>query len=142
MLTTSHFTRIFRVSAWYDIAVTWPYATPFTLPLMHDVLNAVHGAAGWAPIPEFSPFATLFANFFGTVVLIWSVVRLHLNDPRLARYDALGRFLFSSWMIYALSMGVSPIVWVFLVIEISFGILQALPVRSTNSGASAAEETA
>ncbi|MGR3714212.1 MAG: hypothetical protein ACU0A6_13960 [Shimia sp.] len=80
-------------------------------------------------LPDLNAYATLFANFFGTVVLIWSVVRLRLNDSRLARYDAAGRWLFSAWMLNALFNGASPVLWGFLAIELTFAILQSLPVR-------------
>jgi hypothetical protein len=135
MLTRDTFQRIYRISAWYDILVTWPYATPLTLAWMWGFLNGAHAAAGLAPLPELSPYGVVFANFFGTVVLIWSVLRLRLNDSRLARYDAAARWLFSAWMLNALLAGASPLIWGFLAIELSFAVLQSLPVRRRISAA-------
>lgn len=131
MLTQHLYHRLYRVSAWYDLAVTWPFATPLTLWLYWEgVMQPLSAASGLPALPALDPHAVLFANFFGTVVLIWSVVRLKLNDVRLALYDGIGRAAFSAWMIYALSQGVTPLVWVFLLPELGFAILQLAPPRS------------
>jgi hypothetical protein len=129
MLNPSTFSKIYRVSAWYDLLITWPYMTPLTLAAMWSALNGLHGQTGLPPLPQLTVYGVLFANFFGTVVIIWSVVRLRLNDPSLARYDAIGRWLFSAWMIQALLNGASPILWGFLIIELCFAVLQSLPLR-------------
>ena len=125
--TTFH--RLYRISAWYDLLITWPYMTPLTLALMWVALNSSHATLGLAPLPDLNAYPTLFANFFGSVVILWSIVRLRLNDPSLARYDAVGRWLFSAWMLNALLNGASPLIWGFLVIEVSFAVLQSLPVK-------------
>lgn len=103
--------------------------TPVTLGLFWSALNGAHAATGLAPLPELSTYAILFANFTGSVVIVWSILRIRLNDPKLARYDAIGRWLFSAWMINALLNGASPLIWGFLVIELAFAVLQSLPVR-------------
>lgn len=129
MLNPPMFSKIYRVSAWYDLLVTWPYMTPLTLATMWSALNGLHGQTGLPPLPQLTVYGVLLANFFGSVVIIWSVVRLRLNDPSLARYDAIGRWLFSAWMIQALLNGASPILWGFLIIELCFAVLQSLPLR-------------
>lgn len=129
MLTPSRFHHIYRLSAWYDLAVSWPYATPLTLSLFWNLLSGAHDQLGLAALPALPVYAVLFGNFFGSVVIVWSLVRLVHDDPRLARYDAAGRWLFSAWMLNALWAGASPLLWLFLVIEVSFAILQSLPLR-------------
>ena len=129
MLTQTQFHRLYRMSAWYDLLITWPYAMPITLAMMWQLMGSAHDMAGLPPLPELSPYAVLFGNFFGTVVLIWSVLRLKLNSPQLARYDAVGRWLFSAWMINALLNGASPLLWGFVVVELSFAVLQSLPIQ-------------
>ncbi len=129
MLSPIAYHRIYRLSAWYDLLVTWPFATPLTLAVFWSMMGGLHDTMGLAPLPGLSVYAVLFANFFGSVVLIWSVVRLRLNDVRLARYDAVGRWAFSAWQLYALSMGASPILWGFVIAEITWAILQSLPVK-------------
>ncbi|TCL08910.1 hypothetical protein BXY66_0951 [Shimia isoporae] len=128
-MTPTTFQKIYWFSAYYDLVVTWPYATPITLALFWSALGGAHSAFGLAPLPDLNAYATLFANFFGTVVLVWSVLRLRKNDPALARYDAVGRWLFSAWMINALLNGASPVLWGFLAIELAFAVLQSLPIR-------------
>ena len=128
-MSPSAFHRLYRISSWYDLLITWPYMTPLTLGLFWSAMNGAHAATGLAPLPELNTYAVLFANFFGSVVIIWSVVRLRLNNPQLARYDAIGRWLFSAWMLNAVLNGASPLIWGFLVIELTFAVLQSLPVR-------------
>lgn len=84
---------------------------------------------GLDALPDLGTYAVLFAHMAGTVVLIWTVLRIKWDDLRLARYDAVGRFAFSTWMIIAISHGASPILFGFLAFEITFGVLQALPYR-------------
>lgn len=54
-----------------------------------------------------------------------------LGDPQLrfGRYDAAARCLFAAWQGYALAHAASTIIAVFLIFELTFGLLQALPVR-------------
>ena len=129
MLSPTTYRRIYRASAWYDLLVTWPYATPLTLSMIWGMMGGVHAQFGFAPLPELNPMTVAFGNFFGTVVLLWSVLRLRLDQPLLGRYDAVGRFAFAAWMINALMHGGSPVIWLFLIPEICWGIVQALPVR-------------
>lgn len=128
MLTASTYRRVYRISAWYDLIVTWPFATPLTLALYWGpVIGPVTEALGLPPLPPLEAHTVLFANFFGSLVLIWSVLRLRRDDPRLAVYDGIGRMAFSAWMANALLQGASPLIWVFLIPEVGFGLLQLLP---------------
>lgn len=129
MLSARSFHRLFRLSAWYDVLVTFPYATPFTLAAMWWVLGQAHAVFGLPPLPALSAYSVLFANFFGTVVLLWATLRLRQDDARLARYDAVARWLFSAWMVWALVQGSSPLLWLFLAVELSFAVVQSLPVK-------------
>lgn len=129
MLSETTFRRIYRIGSWYDLIVTWPLATPITLAMLWATMGGIHTQFGLAPLPTLDTYAVLFANMAGTVVLIWTVLRIRWDDLRLARYDAVGRFAFSTWMIVALSNGGSPILYGFLAFEVTFGVLQALPYR-------------
>ena len=131
MITPQSYRRIYRASAWYDLIVTWAFATPLTLALIWPWLQALNTALGaTGPTPELSAYGLLFGNFFGTVVVIWSLVRLRLDRPELGRYDAFGRLAFSAWMIHALAAGAGPVIWLFLVVEIAWAVAQFLPVRA------------
>jgi len=69
------------------------------------------------------------SNLLGSVVIVWSLVRLKLNMLILARYDAAARYLFSAWMVYALLNGASFFILGMLVVEISWGMAQSLRIR-------------
>lgn len=47
----------------------------------------------------------LLANLMGSIVCVWSLLRIRDPQPAFGRYDALGRFLFATWMAYALAQG-------------------------------------
>ncbi|MCY1361280.1 hypothetical protein D9M69_479410 [compost metagenome] len=61
---------------------------------------------------------------------------LRIRDPRLryGRYDAVARFLFATWQIYAVTQGASLIILGFTAMELLFGVLESLPVRSATAG--------
>jgi hypothetical protein len=70
----------------------------------------------------------LFACLMGSVVLVWSVLRLRMRDARLGRYDGAARFLFALWMGWTLSATGAPLLWLFVVPEFAWGVAQWLPV--------------
>jgi len=131
MIGLNSYRRIFLASAWYDLVVTAVFATPWTLALIYALFATIHRALGISPMQPLPPEGVLYTNFFGSVVIVWSVLRLRSGLVWLARYDAAARFMFSAAMIHALISGASPLLWGFLVIELSFGILQLLPFEKT-----------
>jgi len=134
-LTT--YKSIVRVSAAYDLIVTAPFMTPWTLTFVLGLIDELSLRLGLASgVPVFGPTHTLFAGLMGSVVVIWSLARLHLRLPILGRYDAAARFLFAAWQIYAVANGATPIILVFTAFEFAFGVLQALPYRSEPEHAS------
>lgn len=130
MLSSSQFTKIYRASAKYDLAVTAAFATPWTFVFLMDLIGGIHVALNLpGEILQPDVFHIFFANLLGSVVIVWSIVRLKFNMLILARYDAVARYLFSAWMIYALVGGASWFLGGMLVIELGFGIAQSLAVR-------------
>ncbi len=131
MPTQTGYLRIVRASAIYDILVTAPFATPWTFAYLTGQLRHIHEQLGLGgAVPALDPMHVFFANLMGSVVLVWSAVRLHLNLPVLGRYDAAGRMLFSAWMVYGLASGMSQILVPVLIVEIGFGLAQLLPCRA------------
>ncbi len=131
MLDEKQFNRVVRASAWYDLVVTMPFATPWTFSILAGVLTGIHaalGLPGTLPQPDF--LTTLFANLMGSVVVVWSLARIHLGLSVLGRYDAAARFLFAAWQINALLDGASWLLLPLLVAELGFGIAQSLPTRA------------
>lgn len=121
--------RVVFLSALYDLLVTWPFATPWTARLLTDWLTAAHEALG---LPGFAPsvegVGLLFANLMGSIVVVWSVVRLRSPTIALGRADTMGRVLFSTWMTWALVSGASPVLLPFLVLEAGWALLQGVVV--------------
>ena len=131
MLNFNTYRRIFLASAWYDLAVTAAFATPWTLTLVYALFATINTALGLSPLQPLPPEGVLYANFLGSIVTVWSVLRLRTGMVWMGRYDAAARFMFSAAMIHALASGASPLLWGFLVFELTFGILQLLPYEST-----------
>lgn len=130
MLSELRYVQIMRASAWYDLVVTAAFMTPWTFVFLMSVLGSVDAAMGIpGEVPEMSPMLVLLGNLMGSVVIVWSVLRLHLGLAVFGRYDAAARFLFATWQINALLNGASWVVLGFVVAEVAFGILQVLPYR-------------
>lgn len=132
MLNPATYRRIVFGSALYDLLVTAPFATPWTFALAHQQLSATNQLLGGAALPAFLPFHVLFACLLGSVVLVWSVLRLRDPQQRFGRYDGAARMLFSSWMLWALQATGAPLLWLFLVPEFAWGVAQWLPVGAAS----------
>ena len=122
-----------RAGAIYDVAVTAPFATPWTAALvlsalawMHDVLNL----PGDAP-PDFESAHMVYVVLFGIVTTMWGVVRVLWPVPLLIAADTFGRAAFSLTFIWALLNGFSFVVVGFLVLELTWLVAQGLGVRKT-----------
>ena len=139
-MNAATYLKIVRASAWYDLLLTVPFATPWTFALLHARLSALNQALGGSALPSFSPFHVLFACLMGSVVLVWSVLRLRRTEAMLGRYDGAGRFLFALWMGWTLAATGPPLLWLFLVPEVAWGVAQWLPFKAP--GAQACSSTA
>lgn len=129
-MTADTVRRVVRASALYDLVLTAPFATPWTAAFALGALADLHrwlGLEGVAPVAD-DPFAMLFANLLGCIVSVWSIIRLIHPTPFLGAGDAVTRFLFSAGFAWALADGASAVVAGFLVIEVAWGLLQALAV--------------
>jgi len=111
--------KIVRASALYDLIVTLPFVTPWSFAVVHELLGRL------APTPAFVPTHLLFVNLFGSIVIVWSILRLRHPEPLFGLYDSLGRAFFSFWFLYyLLNAGINPVTWLFAVFEICWGIIQ------------------
>lgn len=132
-ISTHAFRKLVRASAVYDIIFTAPFATPWSFALLHEHLTSLNQQMGGAPLPPFAPFHVLIACLLGSVVLVWSALRLSDPQPRFGRLDGVARMLFSLWMAWALAVTGAPILWLFLVPEFIWGVLQWLPIRQLSA---------
>jgi len=126
--------RLVRASALYDLLVTAPFATPWSLAWLLRQLDELGQALGLAPLAVFPPEALLLGNLLGSVVCVWAGLRLLQPSLLLGRLDAVARGLFALWQAWALYQGASPLLAVFLLVEIGFGIAQAWPVSPVSRG--------
>ncbi|MEU7429112.1 hypothetical protein [Streptomyces sp. NPDC040750] len=126
--------RVVRASAWYDLAITAGFMTPWTYALVHDAISSAGDALGWGVLPELDPWQTLYANLMGSVVVVWATLRVVRPLPVHGLFDGIARMLFSAWMAYALTQGVSRILWLFFTVEVAWGIAQLVPWRRNRHG--------
>jgi hypothetical protein len=123
----SSYRSLVRASAVYDLVVTAPFATPWTLGIVHVALNAASHALGGNAFPEVDVMQVLYANLMGSVVLVWSLLRVVRPNIVYGLCDGIARVLFSTWMLYALMHGAPQVLWLFLAVEITWGVLQLAP---------------
>lgn len=131
MWSQSGYRGLVRASGWYDLLVTAAFVTPWSLMLLHGVLRQLSVQWGLGgDLPEFAPLHGLMANLMGSIVCVWSILRI--RDPQLqfGRYDAVGRLLFATWQGYALMHGATQLLWGILVMELAWAVLQLWPVRT------------
>ncbi len=133
-LSTRHFLCIVRASAVYDLLVTAPFATPWSFELLSRQLSAINQSLGGASLPAFGVFHVLIACLLGSLVMVWSVLRLVQPSIRLGRFDGAARGLFVTWMAWALALSGAPVLWLFIVPEAAWGLMQWLPIASPGSG--------
>jgi len=130
MWTSTQYRRLVKGSAWYDLIVTAAFVTPWSFVALHGVLSSVSQAFNLSgELPPFEPMHMLMANLLGSIVCVWAVLRIRDPLQVYGRYDAVGRFLFSAWQLYALLHGASSLLVIFLIFELAWGVAQVLPVR-------------
>jgi hypothetical protein len=127
--SASNFTRLVRASGVYDVLVTAAFATPWTFALVHSELSGINQALGGTALPVFAPFHVLFACLLGSLVLVWSLLRIVDPQQRFGRYDGAARMMFATWMVWALSTTGEPVLWIFILPELAWGVAQWWPVR-------------
>jgi len=120
--------RLTRASALYDIVQILPFATPWSFALFYQQLSTLNVWLGADPLPAFAPLHFVLSSLLGTLVLLWSVFRLGSPSRRLGRFDAVGRLLFAFWIAWAMLQVSMPVLWIFLLPELAWGVLESLRV--------------
>lgn len=100
------------------------------------MLSQLNIALGGVSLPAFLPFHVFSAGLLGSIVVVWSLLRLRTPSLRLGRYDAAARFLFASWMVWGLAQTGAPLLWLLLVPECAWGVAQCWPVKRASCGRS------
>lgn len=124
--TEEAYLKLVRASAWYDLVVTAPFAFPILCVHTLAMLRAAHAALGLdGSIPQFESTHLLFMNLMGSLVIVWSLLRLRQTRAEYGMYDALARFLFAfAQGFYLITSYLSTLLVPFFVAECVFGLLQ------------------
>lgn len=130
--------HVVRASAWYDLVVTAGFVTPWTYAFVHGALSSLGATLGLGVMPALDPMQILYANLMGSVVVVWAILRIIRPLPVHGLFDGAARTLFAIWQAYALSQGVTRVLWLFLVVEVAFGVVQLVPWRRSRSARSVA----
>jgi hypothetical protein len=119
------YNQIVRWSGIYDILMTTAFAIPVIRSLQIGVLGKLHQVLDWGgDFPGFEPIHLMFMGLLGSIVTVWSVLRIIHPESKFGLFDSAARFLFSMHMILALLSGSTRIIWLFFVPEITWGIVQ------------------
>ena len=118
--------KIVKYSAIYDVLMTFPFAFPILALWNINLISDIHVQYSFSgKIDEFLPLHLFFVNLMGSVVLIWSAIRIYKPEPILGLYDSFARFLFSFNMLYYLLIhDVTGILWLMFVPELTWGVIQ------------------
>ncbi len=124
--SSRRYSKLVRASALYDVILSFAFALPVVAGLKIDLLHRIHDSMQLnGSFPSFEPLHLLFVNFFGMVVMVWSVLRLYNPIPLYGLADGIGRLLFTVAMLNALFVfGASQIIWLFWVPELAWGLAQ------------------
>ena len=120
------YSKVVKFSGIYDVIMTFGFAFPVLAVWNINLFSDVHMQYGFSgSIPKFLPMHLFFVNLLGSVVLVWSAIRIYKPDPILGLYDSFARFLFSFTMVYYLLVhNVTGILWLMFIPEITWGLVQ------------------
>ncbi|EPL04729.1 hypothetical protein [Pseudomonas sp. CF161] len=137
MWTAQHYRTLVRASGWYDLLVTAAFVTPWSFLALHGLLLGLAQSLNLpGEFPAFEPAHLLMANLMGSIVCVWSVLRIRDPQQAFGRYDAVGRILFATWQIYAIAHGATALLWGIVFFELAWCIAQLLPVQSSERAGS------
>jgi len=130
--------KIVRLSGIYDVIVTFPFAFPVLAAWNIALISDLHVQLSFSgTVPEFSPLHLFFVNLMGSLVLVWSSLRIYKPNALFGLFDSFARFLFSFNMLYYLfAYDVTGILWILFVPELTWGLVQFYGYFLQNSVAS------
>lgn len=123
----THLTRLrwVRAGGLYDLLVSWPLLTPWTLAWMAEHLNQVNGALGW-PGAAASPDALhgMLAGMAGCLVMLWGWARWRHPSVWLGQVDAWTRVVFGAHLAWAAFSGLPRVLLLYALVEVVFAWVQ------------------
>lgn len=123
---TCSYNKIIRSSGIYDIILMIPFAIPGVVSWTMTQLGNLHATLSLSgTFPEFSHFHLFFINLMALITIVWSVLRVRTPVPIYGLYDTTARVLITVLMlIYLIQYNVSEILWLFIISEITWAMLQ------------------
>ena len=117
---------IVRSSGVYDFLIMLPFAIPGVVSWTMTQLQLVHESLVLSgTFPEFSVFHLFFINIMACVTIVWSVLRVMSPKPIYGLYDSAARIgIVVIMLVYLMGFAISEIIWFFLIIEVSWAVLQ------------------
>ncbi|WP_430462140.1 hypothetical protein ACQUQU_04945 [Thalassolituus sp. LLYu03] len=125
-MTQPKYLKLVQLSAAYDLLVTSAFAIPGLAAFTLLQLQHMHQTLTLPGIfPAFLPVHLLFVQLMGSLVVVWSLLRLLRPEARLGLMDGVARLLFSLHMALTLfSHNGSALIGAFLLPEILWGLAQ------------------
>ena len=120
---------ITRAGAWYDLFATMGFATPWTAGLVLSAMSSL--PLGGARISTFDEGQLLFVTLMGTVVTMWSVLRIMRPTREKLIADTVARGVFTVWMIRAAALGAPRVILIFAALELVWMFVQAFAAWAT-----------
>ena len=124
--------KTFRGTAWCDLAVTAPFATPFIAEAIIALIYAIDREIGFATpaiMFEMGPLAMMFVHIMGVLGVVWAIARLKKPVAELARIDAIARLAVAALILFSITEGATPVLWVFVLTEIAGSAVQFIALR-------------
>ncbi|MDP2123720.1 MAG: hypothetical protein Q8J92_05000 [Parvibaculum sp.] len=125
-------TRVIRGFAWADLAITLPFALPFIAEAVISLLYFVDRWLGFdtpSIMFETGPFGLMFVHIMGVLGVVWALTRLRRPEADLARMDARARLAVTALILYAITLGATPLLWLFVISEIAGSAAQFAVLR-------------
>ena len=122
--------QIVRASACYDVVVTAGFLTPWSFAWIFGKFSLVNQLLGGAALEPFAALPALFVCMLGAVVMCWAALRLRDTQVRYGRFDAAMRLQAAVWMLWAYQETKAPLLWLFLVPECLFCLLECMPLAA------------
>jgi hypothetical protein len=105
--------------------MTTAFAIPVIWSLQICVLAKVHQLLDWGrDFQGFEPIHLLFMSLLGSIVTVWSLLRIINPESRFGLYDSAARLLFSIHMVLAVLSSGTRNIWLYFAPEITGGIVQ------------------
>ncbi len=122
--------RVIQGVAWFDLAVTLPFALPFVAEFLLAFIYRIDAQLGFfTPPGAFGPLQMMFVHIMGVLGVIWALARVREPSETLARIDGLGRVMVAALILHAINGGATPVLAIFMVTELAGSVAQLLGSR-------------